>query len=110
MILVLLLVVFAVAWFSFIIVVHPPARIESRDAKSDAPAGMDLDEAARMLYRLSGKTVAPRDILSDVARYQSAYRRAAARLHPDVNGGIDDGEQFYRLQEAKTILDAHYGR
>jgi hypothetical protein len=105
MVLLLVALVVAVAWFSHVVLVLPPARRPRGLARRGENPAARAEEAARLLYRFSGKASPPRAILRSEEDYHAAYRRAAARLHPDVGG---DSEQFYQLQEAKVILDAHF--
>ena len=46
-------------------------------------------------------------ILTNAGMAQDAYRKAAAKLHPDTGG---DHEAFVRLQLAKELLDKHHQR
>lgn len=105
MVLLLVALVIAVAWFSHVVLVLPPARRPRGLARIGYNPVARAEQAARLLYRFSGKASPPRVILASEADYHAAYRRAAARLHPDIGG---DSEQFYQLQEVKMILDAHF--
>lgn len=67
--------------------------------------GRDTPErAAEWLASQHG--VDPRLILDDPGYYQEAYRRYAARTHPD--GGKKLPEEWNRLQDVKRLLDAHH--
>lgn len=64
-----------------------------------APRRMTREEAARFLSDHGGIVVSATGTSpSAVGR---AYRRAAAKLHPDAGG---DPEEFRRLQEARDVL------
>ena len=105
MVLLLVALVLVVAWFSHVVLVLPPALRPRGLARRGGNPVARAEEAARLLYRLSGKASPPRTLLASQEDYHAAYRRAAARLHPDVGG---NSEEFYQLQEAKVILDAHF--
>lgn len=63
-----------------------------------------VDAAAAWLAARHG--VDPRFILDDPGYYREAYRRYAARTHPD--GGARQPDEWHRLQDAKRLLDAHH--
>ena len=71
------------------------------------PAGkMDRETAAVFLAGHGLESTSPADrgnLLRDADFRQSAYRRAAAKLHPDKPGGTT--EEFTKLQEAMRILE-----
>jgi hypothetical protein len=66
------------------------------------------EEAASFLATQAGYTdraeFVAHAILTEQAERQTVYRQAAARLHPDSNGGSH--ELFVRLQAAKKLLEA----
>jgi hypothetical protein len=72
-------------------------------ALAAAPQHMTVEQAADFLAENSGFSRGP--IIENAPSYRTAYRQAAARLHPDVTGGNDG---FYKLSAAKTILDQHH--
>ncbi len=47
-------------------------------------------------------------ICDDYDAFRTAYRVAARKIHPDVNGG--DPHRFQVLQECRVILEAHHGQ
>jgi hypothetical protein len=68
-----------------------------------APA-LSTSAAADVLAKRSSVTTGP--ILESKTSAQTAYRQAAARVHPDVGGSATD---FQLVQEAKRVLEAHHG-
>jgi hypothetical protein len=70
------------------------------------PKIMTVDEAAVFLQQQAPGHGSPRTIIDSVDSYRSAYRAAAAKLHPDAGG---DADLWARLQGAKSLLDEHHG-
>lgn len=74
-----------------------------------APAGVTSFNgptgAALFLAQHSGLTTAY--LLTDAGTQAEAYRRAAAKLHPDKGGSH---ELFVQLQQAKELLDKHHAK
>lgn len=74
---------------------------------------MSVDEAARFIQETGeyggpdGADESIQAIIDDPMILTDYYRSAAKRLHPDLGG---DSEQFRRLGEAKTIIEAHQKR
>lgn len=68
-----------------------------------APA-LSTTAAADALAKRSSVSTGP--ILESKTWAQTAYRQAAARVHPDVGGSTAD---FQLVQEAKRVLEAHHG-
>jgi hypothetical protein len=65
-----------------------------------------LENAAAFIARNS-VSYTREEVLSAADLFRDAYRQAAAKLHPDRNGG--DDAAFKRLQAAREILEAHHG-
>lgn len=72
---------------------------------STVEPAMTLEAACRFLSQWGAGD--PGDHWKSDESVKDAYRRAASRLHPDVEGGST--AKFQRLQEAKRVLDAHHG-
>lgn len=68
------------------------------------PKQITLEDAAEFIAANSICSTAA--IINHPESYRSAYRQAASRLHPDV-AKTNDG--FYRLGQAKLVLDVHHG-
>lgn len=69
----------------------------------------NVEQAAALLERIGDNgfaRYASAAILADAMVARQAYRRAAARTHPDVGGSTND---FKLVQEAKRVLEAHFG-
>jgi hypothetical protein len=68
---------------------------------------MSVEAAARFIADHSGGAVTAQQVLDGWHHGQgtTTYRLAAARLHPDRDGG--NAELFVRLQEARQVLDQH---
>jgi hypothetical protein len=64
------------------------------------------DAALFIAQHSTGPRSLPGDILQSADHFRAQYREAAARLHPDRNGG--DESAFKRLQQAKEILEKHH--
>lgn len=62
------------------------------------------DNAADVLQRRTGRSAAA--ILRDREVARAAYREAANTAHPDSGGVTSD---FQLVQEAKRVLEAHFG-
>lgn len=65
---------------------------------------MSAIKAAGIVAMTGGYMVA--DVMHELDVYRNAYRIAAKKLHPDVGGDV---ESFQLLQEAKRVLDLHFG-
>ena len=79
---------------------------------STTPA-LSTEQAAAVLARRENGTRSAADletradmITHDIAWARDAYRKAAAKTHPDSGGSHDD---FTLVQEAKRVLEAHHG-
>lgn len=70
-------------------------------------AAMTVDEAARMLASFGA--FQPDLLLRDRKAYDDAYKTAAKKLHPDLNGGIQSPD-WNRLQEAAKLIEQHQAR
>lgn len=66
---------------------------------------MTVEDAARFVFSFSA--VADSEIIRNGNSATLAYRIAAAKLHPDANGGVQTGN-WAKLQGAKSLLDAHH--
>jgi hypothetical protein len=69
-----------------------------------APQQITVEDAAAFIAANSAFSEAP--VIGNAELYRTAYRQAAARLHPDVTGNNDG---FYKLGQAKAVLDLHHG-
>lgn len=72
---------------------------------STTPA-LSPEQAAAVLARRSDFTWSDAQVFSDRNTARDAYRRAAAKTHPDGGGLTMD---FQLVQEAKRVLEAHFG-
>lgn len=71
----------------------------------EAPRAMSVEDAAQALSA-QAPSVSPDVIIDSASWYRTAYRQAAKRLHPDVQGN----EHLWReLGKWKELLDAHHG-
>jgi hypothetical protein len=68
------------------------------------PSVLTVDEAARVVA--AGSELTAFNILKDPSAYREAYRRRAAKEHPDAGG---DETEWARVQAAKSLLDEHHG-
>jgi hypothetical protein len=82
------------------------------DVPSVYPAAMTVEQAAAFVADASlvhgGLSALPKDVLADPEKYRTYYRRAAAALHPDRNGGAVH-PHWHQLQAAAAVLDQHHG-
>lgn len=69
------------------------------------PPPMTLEYAAQLMATHSDDFGADL-IASDGSAFSAAYRQAVKKVHPDAGGG--DDEAWEQLQQAKTVLEAHY--
>lgn len=78
-------------------------------ARLPAPAAADgfknVDEAAIWLANQTADQTEG-EILSSAAAYEKAWRAAAKKLHPDVQGGVTAG--FQKLQQARELIEKHF--
>jgi hypothetical protein len=65
-----------------------------------------VDQAASYLSRMSGNGSAAPAIAKEIDIARKAYRLAAANTHPDRGGSTGN---FQLTQEAKRVLEAHFG-
>lgn len=76
----------------------------------EAPANgkMTVEQAARFIAEQADSPLAWPEVVADTGgrARRDAYRRAAAKLHPDAGGPPD---LFIQLQQAKRVLDQHGG-
>jgi hypothetical protein len=72
---------------------------------SSTVTALSTDQAAEVLQRRTGR--ASSAITSDREVAQKAYREAASSAHPDAGGSTVD---FQLVQEAKRVLEAHFGK
>jgi hypothetical protein len=70
----------------------------------EAPKQMTVEDAAAFVAR-NGGAVSAGVIIESAEWFRTAYRGAAAKLHPDVTGSR---EEFDRLAEARAVLDKHH--
>jgi hypothetical protein len=70
------------------------------------PAMMSVTDAANVIAIEAGE-VTSGNVATDVAIYQSAWRRAAMKLHPDKHGG-NTLPAWTRLQAAKDVMTRHF--
>lgn len=68
---------------------------------------MTVEQAAQWLYSESHGVIAAALIVGVADAYKTAYRSAAAKLHPDRGG---DPAKWNQLQEAKRVLDQHHAK
>lgn len=75
----------------------------------DHPNILTVEDAARAIESFDMSAGSPHRavIVNNPLIYREAYRRAAAKLHPDATGGAAS-EDWSKLQAAKVILDAHH--
>ena len=65
----------------------------------------DVNSSAGFIAQYSESTTIG-EIKAHREVYRKAYRQAAMKLHPDKGGAQED---FWLLQKAKSVLDAHFG-
>lgn len=73
--------------------------------QGDKPA-MSIEAAADFVARVDGLCTAA-TLISNAIQWRVAYRRVAARLHPDAGGSSAD---WSTLQDAARLMDALHGR
>lgn len=73
---------------------------------SYAQAAFTAESAARFMVGEIKSNNSIAAVLASHDIYKSLYRRVAAALHPDRGG---DRKRFELLQEAKRVLDKHFG-
>jgi hypothetical protein len=73
-------------------------------ATTTAPMGVAT--AADAIAKRAGDPYTGKNVLADHLSAKHAVRRAAARAHPDGGGTT---EEFQLVQEAKRVLEAHFG-
>ena len=76
-------------------------------AQTDIVSQEGIDAAAVFVANHGGG-VPFAAVLKSIDTYRAAYRRAAKTLHPDANGGRQR-EEWFQLNRAAAILDAHHG-
>lgn len=64
---------------------------------------MTIADAACLLRTAAGVS----EVTVSRSNVEEIYRRACANTYPDVDG---DAEKLKRVQEAKNVLDRHFGR
>lgn len=79
----------------------PPSRTRPAMSREDAAQWL-ADQANHGLKMPAASGFRPEDILRSADFRESAYRRAARRLHPDTGGSH---ELFVKLQQAKEALE-----
>lgn len=74
------------------------------------PAKMTVEQAARFIAAQIGAahSAAVSDILASPDTFQTCYRSAAKKLHPDNNNSVIS-ESWQRLMEAAALLRGHHG-
>lgn len=76
---------------------------------TDGSGPINSEEAAQFISSVVGGTFSKAAILGNSDTFDSAYRAATKRLHPDV-AGVDATAQWNDLQKAAAILRDHFER
>jgi hypothetical protein len=71
------------------------------------PPPMTVEEASKFLTQLIG-VMPPNAALTFRETFESCYRSAVKKLHPDANGGFPHA-QWPQLQKAADLLKKHHG-
>lgn len=76
----------------------------------EAVVEFDLESASMFINDNCEEEFRTIKILTDTESYRRAYRSAARKLHPDKNPDDPKAQaEFCKLQDAKRILDTHFG-